>query len=166
MQDAGGDGGAGGGEWDGAAESDVPGAVGNEETDGEKREGGAADSEGQEGEGQGPEQGDGEEEGGGVPEVEVETPPPAAAEGAVVDDGDVVMVSPRGGGSGDGRSASVDLDGTAGGVMRHPNLGALMTMLVVSLRMQRLVHWVVRKRCLDGLSANNLVDLLAALEVR
>ncbi|CAM9361842.1 unnamed protein product [Ectocarpus sp. 13 AM-2016] len=151
----------------GAAESsDVPGAVGNDETNAEKTEGGAADSEGQKGEGPGPEEGDGDEKkrGGVVPEAELETPPPAAAEGAVVDDGDVVMVSPRGGGSGDGSSASVDFDGATGGVTRHPNLRALMTMLVVSLRMQRLVHWVVRKRCLDGLSANNLVDLLAALE--
>lgn len=103
---------------------------------------------------------------------------PADAEN---DDADVVMVSPSGGGRGasdggepgngegsDGgavgavEAAAAD----AGAITRRPNLGALMTMLVVSLRMQRLVHWVVRKRCLDGLSGGNLVDLLAALEVK
>jgi len=110
-------------------------------------------------------------------EAEVSTTADAAV-GMVVDDGDgdgdgdVVMVSPRG-----GRAASdseSDYDGGdaaaagagGGAITRRPNLGALMTMLVVSLRMQRLVHWVVRKRCLDGLSAENLMDLLAALEVR
>lgn len=92
--------------------------------------------------------------------------------------GDVVMVSPRGrasengleavggAGRGEGEEEVEDGHGAAGGdVGRRPNLGALMTMLVVSLRMQRLVHWVVRKRCLDGLSEENLIDLLAALEV-
>lgn len=103
--------------------------------------------------------------------------------------GDVVMVSPldqnsdggfdageggRGGGGGGGGeggdrgSENGYGEGEGDGeveVERRPNLRALMTMLVVSLRMQRLVHWVVRKRCLDGLSEENLVDLLAALEV-
>lgn len=100
--------------------------------------------------------------------------------------GDVVMVSPLdqvsdggfdaggagggGGGGGGGDEGSENGYGEEeeeGGVEveRRPNLRALMTMLVVSLRMQRLVHWVVRKRCLDGLSEENLVDLLAALEV-
>ncbi|CAM9889984.1 unnamed protein product [Discosporangium mesarthrocarpum] len=37
-------------------------------------------------------------------------------------------------------------------------------MLVVSLRMQRLAHWLMRKRCLDGLSEENLMDLLGVLE--
>eukprot|EP00752_Nemacystus_decipiens_P007866 g7027.t2 len=86
------------------------------------------------------------------------------------DDSDVVMVSPGGGravsdsGSDYEAGSVAAAAGGGGGVARRPNLGALMTMLVVSLRMQRLVHWVVRKRCLDGLSAENLVDLLAALE--
>lgn len=107
--------------------------------------------------------------------------------------GDAVMVSPLGQGSdeeeeeeeeehgrGEGEDQAVEKGdekgqdggaddvpgGVATGVARRPNLGALMTMLVVSLRMQRLVHWVVRKRCLDGLSEENLVDLLSALEVR
>lgn len=107
--------------------------------------------------------------------------------------GDVVMVSPLGQGSddeGEGEAVQepeqeqelnqeddmdVDENGGSGevetgsggaiGMGRRPNLGALMTMLVVSLRMQRLVHWVVRKRCLDGLTEENLVDLLSALEV-
>lgn len=88
--------------------------------------------------------------------------------------GDVVMVSPVGhdaasddGGEGAGeQNSTLDSRGFGGGdVSRRPNLGALMTMLVVSLRMQRLVHWVVRKRCLDGLSEENLMDLLSALEV-
>lgn len=98
------------------------------------------------------------------------------------DDADVVMVSPSGGramsdgetgngGADDGSTvgSTEEDEGAAadvGAVTRSPNLGALMTMLVVSLRMQRLVHWVVRKRCLDGLSGGNLVDLLAALEVK
>ena len=80
--------------------------------------------------------------------------------------GDVVMVSPR-------DRVSVSENGLGdwvaepggAGEGRRPNLRALMTMLVVSLRMQRLVHWVVRKRCLDGLTEENLMDLLAALEV-
>lgn len=89
--------------------------------------------------------------------------------------GDVVMVSPHGmtsedGGEegddvGQGQEFVPELRNGGGDVSRRPNLGALMTMLVVSLRMQRLVHWVVRKRCLDGLSEENLVDLLSALEV-
>lgn len=96
--------------------------------------------------------------------------------------GDVVMVSPLGHGpsqDGDGedrqevegQAFALELGGSASGGtadtvgVRRPNLGALMTMLVVSLRMQRLVHWVVRKRCLDGLSEENLIDLLSALEV-
>lgn len=92
--------------------------------------------------------------------------------------GDVVMVSPvghdvasddggEGAGGGSGQNSALESRGFGGGdVSRRPNLGALMTMLVVSLRMQRLVHWVVRKRCLDGLSEENLMDLLSALEVR
>lgn len=73
----------------------------------------------------------------------------------------------RGGGGGgdEGEVGSEDGYEGDGGAERRPNLRALMTMLVVSLRMQRLVHWVVRKRCLDGLSEENLIDLLAALEV-
>lgn len=79
--------------------------------------------------------------------------------------GDAVMVYPRDEVSENG-VPSGGVGSTDGmGVGRRPNLGALMTMLVVSLRMQRLVHWVVRKRCLDGLSEENLIDLLSALEV-
>lgn len=96
--------------------------------------------------------------------------PAAAAEN---DDADVVMVSPSDGravsdsesGNGDGNDGNA-AGADVGAITRRPNLRALMTMLVVSLRMQRLVHWVVRKRCLDGLSTGNLVDLLAALEVK
>lgn len=82
--------------------------------------------------------------------------------------GDVVMVSPRDRVSENGQEGGGDWEAepAGGGEGRRPNLRALMTMLVVSLRMQRLVHWVVRKRCLDGLTEENLMDLLAALEVK
>lgn len=145
-----------GGEQQGEVDSAADG-VGSAQQEG--------DAAGQEGEGgeRGREQGADEER---VRAADSAAAPPAAA---AAEDSDVVMVSPR-----VGRAVSdsgSDLDGgyaaeDGGGVVRRPNLGALMTMLVVSLRMQRLVHWVVRKRCLDGLSAENLVDLLAALEVR
>lgn len=83
--------------------------------------------------------------------------------------GDVVMVSPRpshyGGGSEAGTEGDGDGEGAGSDVERGPNLNALMTMLVVSVRMQRLVHWVVRRRCLDGLSEENMIDLLEVLEV-
>lgn len=83
--------------------------------------------------------------------------------------GDGVMVSPVDNASEDGNgdamgAQGVAFDGAVGGE-GGPNLRGLMTMLVVSIRMQRLVHWVVRRRCLDGLSEENLVGLLGALEV-
>ena len=127
---------------------------------------GNAEEEGEEGGNDGQEQEDGEQKEGVV--AADSTSAPASASPAA-DDSDVVMVSPRGGRAVSDSGSDYEGGSAAaggGGVARRPNLGALMTMLVVSLRMQRLVHWVVRKRCLDGLSAENLVDLLAALEVR
>lgn len=101
------------------------------------------------------------EEAGAVAEAEAKTVDNT-------DEGDVVMVSPRDRVSENGQEGGGDWGGepTGAGEGRRPNLRALMTMLVVSLRMQRLVHWVVRKRCLDGLTEENLMDLLAALEVK